>query len=381
MPSRPVDRSGSWPNRPCAWPALATALLCISALAQSATISDPLQSPFPLAAGATGASELSGIAHAGGDSYYAVSDNAAGLFSLDIQVDSATGEILTAAISDSQTLGAGVDLEGLVHPPVGGSVFASDEVGPAIREYQLSDGAVLSEVAVPSVFINARTNFSLESLSMRVAPDPLDDALWTANEEALTTDGPLATGTTGSLVRLQRFDAAFLPDGQWAYLTDPFPGAPFANAERSGVSDLLALPNGELLVLERSFSSAGFRPRIYQVDFALATDISAVANLDSAVFTSVAKTLLWERATSLENYEGLTLGIELDAGDHSLLLVSDDGGVAAQVLYALRVSYVPEPAAVQQLAIGFLVLVLFRIRPPSSRRARQSVDTASDSIT
>ena len=33
------------------------------------------------------------------------------------------------------------------------------------------------------------------------------------------------------------------------------------------------------------------------------------------------------------------------------------------------------------LAIGFLVLVLFRIRTPSSRRARQSVDTASDSIT
>jgi hypothetical protein len=321
------------------------------------TIVDPGHGSTALAAGSPGASQLSGIVYAGADRYYAISDAGAVLFELSIQIDPASAAILSASVVDSQVLASGSDLEGLVHHPLGGSVLAADEAGPAIREYRLSDGAELSSVALPPVYAQVRSNLSLESLSMRVAASGSDDALWTANEEALAVDGPTATASAGTLVRLQRFDATFAPDGQWAYLTDPYPGAPFLGQERSGVADLLALPDGELLVLERSFSSALFRARLYQVDFDGATDTSALASLATDPFTPVGKTLLWERTGVLENFEGLTLGPPLDAGDQGLLLVSDNGSGAPQSLYPLRISAVPEPGATTSLLVGVLGLV------------------------
>ena len=164
-------------------------------------------------------------------------------------------------------------------------------------------------------------------------------------------------------MRLQRFDDMLTPDGQWAYITQPFPGTPFFDQERSGVSDLLALPGGEPLVLERSFSSVLFRSRIYEVDFAGATDTPSIVNLDLTPFTPVAKTLLWERVGGTENYEGLTLGPMLDDGDQSLLLVSDNGGGSSQALHALRITHVPEPALLLQLEAGCgLLLVMSRLR-------------------
>lgn len=337
-----------------------SALLACAAPA-AVSIVDPGQGPVALPAGTPGAAQLSGLGWAGADVWYAVSDAVATLFELDVDVDASTGEILTAAVVDSQALGAGSDLEGLVLHPLGSSVLASDEVGPAIREYRLSDGAVLSSVTVPAIYANVRANRSLESLALRVAESSSDDALWTANEEALTVDGPVSTATTGTIVRLQRYDESFVPDGQWAYVTDPYPGAPFLGQERSGVADLLALPGGELLVLERSFSTALFRLRLYRVDFAGATDTTALGQLDSDPFTPAAKTLLWEISGGLDNFEGLALGPELDAGDRSLLLVSDDGGGLPQSLYALRLE-LPEPGAAVQLAAGLLVVGLLHRR-------------------
>jgi Esterase-like activity of phytase len=110
-------------------------------------------------------------------------------------------------------------------------------------------------------------------------------------------------------VRLQRFDGLLAPAGQWAYLTDP----------SDGVVDLLALPDGNLLALERAFrvgSPQGYRNRIYLIDFAEATDVSDIPDLDAGGFTSVKKTLLWERnlgSTSTHDFEGIALGPILGA--------------------------------------------------------------------
>jgi len=357
---------------PTAPPGAASASIRTSAV----TVTDPGHGPTPLAAGSPGASQLSGIAYAGADRYYAVSDADATVFELVIQIDPASGAIISATVEDSQALVPGSDLEGVVYHPLGGSVLVSDEQGPAVREYRLSDGALLSALTLPPIYDQVRSNLSLESLSMRVAASGSDDALWTANEEALLVDGPVSSASSGSVVRLQRFDATFAADVQWAYVTDPYPGAPFLGQERSGVADLLALPGGELLVLERSFSTALFRVRLYQVDFGAATDTSALASLATDPFTPVGKTLLWERGGGMENFEGLTLGPPLDAGDHSLVLVSDDGSGAAQSLYPLRVSFVPEPAAVPSLLVGILALVALERhrswRSGSPRRASRS---------
>jgi hypothetical protein len=190
------------------------------------------------------------------------------------------------------------------------------------------------------VFRLARRNRSLESVA--IAPD--DGAIWIANEEALVSDGPVSTEEQGTSVRLQRFGADGLPGGQWAYRTDPTPGGPLGGYERSGVADLVALPGGELLALERALGNRGLRARIYSIDRSGATDTSEIARLEPGQFRHVAKTLLWEGRALGDNFEGMALGAVLEDGDRSLVLISDDGGATLPRLYALRVRF-PSPGS------------------------------------
>ena len=323
----------------------------------------------PLASGATGAGELSGLTWVSGNQFYAVSDNGARLFPLAVNLNPVTGAILSAALSNPVNLAAGTDIEGVAYNATTDTVYASDETGPAIREYNRTTGALLGALTVPGVYANIRTNYSLESLSLR----PGASALWTANEEALSVDGPLSTVGAGTVVRLQKYDAALNPAGQWAYDTDGITGA-LLGQERSGVSDLVALPNGRLLVLERELGNAGFlqppfRSRIYLVDFAGADDTSLINALNTVVYTSTSKQLLWEGAFLLDNFEGLALGPQLSGGAYSLLMISDDGGSVGgvspnQSLYALTIelgdSLVAEPGVIPLFAAALLLGVARR---------------------
>lgn len=308
------------------------------ATAQTWSISATSQGVVPLVAGTTGATGLSGFTWAGGDQYYAVSDKGAKLFPLSIQVDANTGTIVSSNVSPAVQLAAGSDLEGVAYNPGNNGVFASDESGPAIREYSVAGGSLLQTISVPPVFGNHRSNLSLESLAFQAGA-----ALWTANEEALSTDGPVSSFTAGTVVRLQKLDAGLSPAGQWAYATGAIHGDLGNNGrdvEASGVADLVALPTGDLLVMERALGASpfGFRIRIYQVDFSAATDVSALAALAGETYAPVGKTLLWEGHFPANNFEGIALGPPLAGGLHSLLLLSDDGGGLSQGLYALTLA-------------------------------------------
>jgi hypothetical protein len=321
------------------WAPLSAAVgLCALAAAAPATrwtITDPGQRPVPLPRGGTAARELSGITWAGGTRYYAVSDKVPALFSLSVAVDPRRGTITSASV-DAATprLAGSKDLEGIAYNPTAGTVLVSDETGPAIREYRVADGALVRTLDLPPVYRNARNNLSLESLSM----DPEHRTLWTANEETLSNDGPISSRKAGSVVRLQRFDHTYRPTGQWAYVTDPTFGA-FAGKRRrlegSGVSDLVALPGGGLIVLERAYGLSGLRIRLYEVDFSGATDVTDVPSLGGTTYTPVGKRLLWERRFPDANFEGAALGPELEDGARSLVLIADDGQHMRQALYAL----------------------------------------------
>jgi hypothetical protein len=321
-----------------------------AAAAPAVTLSDPGQGAFAFPAGA--AQELSGLAWAGGLQFYSVSDDGGLLAPLEIAVDPASGFVTDVQASAPIALAGRTDLEGIVFDAVSGTVLVADEVGPAIAEHRLSDGALVATLPVPAIYAGVRPNLSLESLTMG-----RDGSIWTANEEALDVDGPVSDFAAGTRVRLQRFDPAGNPDGQWGYWTDPIPGAPILGQERSGVADVLALPGGELLVLERAFSTEGFRARLYETDFTGATDTTHLAGLTASNHTPVAKTLRFETIGGF-NYEGLDLGPDLDAGDRSLLLVADNAGVADSNLYALRAQIVPEPSSLAQMAVGAAVLAL-----------------------
>lgn len=323
--------------------------------AGAASIVDPGFGPFFFAGGPW---ELSGLVRTGGDQYLAVGDTGALLVPLAIGVDTATGAVTGVTAGAPVTLAGGVDLEGIAWDPTTGSVWVSDEVGPAIRRHDPATGALLGTLSVPPVFSSARTNRSLESLTR----DPVAGALWTANEDALVPDGALASLAAGSVVRLQRFDAAGAPAGQWAYPTDPIPGGPLGGNQTNGVVDLLALPSGELLVMERSLSSLLFQVRIYAVDFAAATDTSALAGLIGGTYTPVSRTLLWSSGSVLGNFEGLALGPLLDDGSRSLLLIADDNGGNSQAIYPLRIRFVPEPGTAALLGTALMGLAARRSR-------------------
>ena len=120
--------------------------------------------------------------------------------------------------------------------------------------------------------------------------------------------------------------------------------------DRSGVSALIALDDGRLLVLERALVGAPsgmgiFRIRIYLADPSGATDVSG---FDTGLagrtdWTPAIKTLLWEHTFGLpvSNFEGMALGPRLADGTRSLLLVADNGGGTWQSIYALAVRGVP----------------------------------------
>jgi hypothetical protein len=342
--------------------AFAFALVVGTTAAFAATVTDPGFEPLYFAGGP---GELSGLAPAPGGRHVAVGDGGT-LVELAISVDLATGEV-TDVVPGAETPIEG-DTEGVATDLATGRLWVSDEVGPAIRELEPATGEDVGAVGVPAIFAQARANRSLESL----ARDPRTGALWTANEGALVPDGELATFTEGTAVRLQRFDADGTPSGQWAYLAEPMPGAPFQGNETNGVVELLALPSGELLVLERSLSSLLFDARIYQVDFAGATDTSSLASLTGEAYTPAAKSLLWSASTTFSNFEGMALGPELAAGDFALYLVADDGGTAGQAIYPLRVAFVPEAPRALLLVTALGALASRRSRPSRSASAAAS---------
>jgi hypothetical protein len=174
-----------------------------------------------------------------------------------------------------------------------------------------------------------RPGFGWESL----AASSTTGELWTANEEALTVDGPQSSPTAGTAVRLVRYQASgdtFLPAEQFAYNVDPWHGLQILGA-RGGLVELVQLPDRRLIALERSlaFGSSLFQNRIYEIGLAGATDVSSVASLSSADnVTPVTKTLLYSGSpagASGMNMEGLALGPALAGGGRALVGIVDDG--------------------------------------------------------
>ena len=310
---------------------------------------------------------LSGLTRVAGDLYYAVRDNGSqgALFTLRIGVDRATGAATNCEIVAETKLRGREDLEDVVWDAAAKRVWVCDEHDGSIRAFDPASGEESARVAVPKVFDAFVFNRSFEALSLR--PDGRE--MWTCNEEALNRreavgrtkhrvvpvavdtpdvdDGPLSTRAHGSRIRLQKFvraDAAapWTPAGQWASDADSVGGAAFLDKARSGVSDLVCLDDGRLLVLEREMSvkKGGvlptFRCRIYEVDFAGATDTSDLLCVTAPAVRPVRKTRVFGARTAYAMYEGACLGPELADGSRSLLLIADGDDGAVNRVMALR---------------------------------------------
>jgi hypothetical protein len=361
-------------------PTLAATVSLWAAAAPSASAATPItvelrgSAPLPTTAvdqhGATfNVAGLSGITHRGGVLFTAVMDNSNKLVHLNVKL-AANGSIESASFAGGISLSQSRDYEGIAYTHFArGSAWLADEGTPRLDEIDLETGALVRSVAAPSVFSQRRSGFGWESLSRKAG----GSELWTANEEALTVDGPLASPTAGTIVRLARFAASgdsYTVAEQYAYPVDPWHAgeSSLTSAERSGLVDLVQLPDGRLLALERSLAftspiTPSFENRLYEIDLAGATNVASMATLIGASYTPAAKRLIWTGTAAGAagmNMEGLTVGPRLENGNLTLLGVVDDGGtsdfLSTNTLVAFEItSEVADPATAGDANLDGLV--------------------------
>jgi hypothetical protein len=277
--------------------------------------------------------ELSGITYDPTvDRFWAIGDNDGRLVQLDVDFD-ASGAITSATALSAVSLDDVQDFEGVAFTnPARNSVFVCEENNPGVHEYSLATGALLQDLSVPTVFTaNARANRSFESLVR--SPDATE--MITGVEQALTVDGPAGTSTTVSTVaRLLRYAVSgnvATAAEQYAYVVEPLHVA--GAGDGSSLSEIIVLPNGEWLALERSITDAETLIRVFLASPEDATDVSQGAlgaGLIGQSYTPVSKTLLFSDAT-IDKFEGMTVGPTLAGGDLALLGVEDAGGSTAVI--------------------------------------------------
>jgi hypothetical protein len=118
---------------------------------------------------------------------------------------------------------------------------------PAVRRMD-REGAAKGTIPTPFSFKDgARPNITLEGLSF--SPD--GRWLWVSMEAPRVQDGPVSSVAAGGLTRITKLDREGKVAAQYAYRLDPIQAAPAKRGD-NGISEILALDDHRLLVLERS---------------------------------------------------------------------------------------------------------------------------------
>ena len=309
-----------------------------------------------------GTAQFSGITALGDDRYALVSDKEPtdGFYLMRLRQDGITGQLTGALLEGFRgnrqpaVNAAGLstrDCEGIAYFPAAGTVFISGEGDQAILEYDLDGQPTGRKLAVPAQFATSRIvpNYGFEALTY----DAAHRRFWTTTESTLPADGAAASPSQPTAVnrlRLQAFDEDLLPREQYAYLMDRGMSEGFGRNYALGVSALLALPDGRLLVLEREVHVASrligsrCRCKLFLIDPAAAQPIDAATPLSLLGEEHfLPKTLLLDFTTyarpgrfNFANYEGMCLGRRLHDGRQTLLLVADSQGGYGKAPFQLK---------------------------------------------
>ena len=331
------------------------------------------------------AGNYSGIAHLHDDIYAVVSDksDSALYFNFRIQVNPKTGELeqvenlgfterTDGTLNDGKPwLGQekGFDHEAIVKVSDSTLVIASEGYC-RLKEYPiLPTSADSAKIGYQQNLWESRwassdfyPNYNFESLAF----DSIRQYLWTIPESTLRKDGQPATPQNGlaNQLRLMRFDWGKMKENSnkeeyseqesskkdsrymttYAYQMDQPSTRKKADIYVMGVSELCALPDGQLLVLERE----AFIPKIKIGAFCkcklylinpLNSDEFSMNEKFSSDTPFLKKRLLTEWKTGLSlskrsfaNYEGMCLGPKLEDGSQIIILLSDSQDQYAGVL-------------------------------------------------
>ena len=362
-----------------------TIFLAFSLLAEAQdwkVVRENSQKAFPKT---VAAGNYSGIAHLHDDIYAVVSDksDSALYFNFRIQVNPKTGELeqvenlgfterTDGTLNDGkpwQGLEKGFDHEAIVKVSDSTLVIASEGYC-RLKEYPiLPISADTAKVGYPQNLWESRwpssdfyPNYNFESLAF----DSVHQYLWTIPESTLRKDGQPATPQNGlaNQLRLMRLDWGKMKEDSnkeeyseqvsskkdsrymmtYAYQMDQPSTHKKADIYVMGVSELCALPDGQLLVLEREAFipkikiGAFCRCKLYLINPLNSEEFSMKEKFSSDT-PFLKKRLLTEWKTGLSlskrsfaNYEGMCLGPKLEDGSQVVILLSDSQDQYAGVL-------------------------------------------------
>ena len=331
------------------------------------------------------AGNYSGIAHLHDDIYAVVSDksDSALYFNFRIQVNPKTGELeqvenlgfterTDGTLNDGkfwQGQEKGFDHEAIVKASDSTLVIASEGYC-RLKEYPiLPISADAAKVGYQQNLWESRwpssdfyPNYNFESLAF----DSVRQYLWTIPESTLRKDGQPATPQNGlaNQLRLMRLDWGKMKENRnkeeyseqvsskkdsrymtpYAYQMDQPSTHKKADIYVMGVSELCALPDGQLLVLEREAFipkikiGAFCKCKLYQINPLNSEEFSMKEKFSSDT-SFLKKRLLTEWKTGLSlskrsfaNYEGMCLGPKLEDGSQVIILLSDSQDQYAGVL-------------------------------------------------
>lgn len=283
----------------------------------------------------------SGIAHIEGNSYALVSDKEQidGIYIFDIDINPVSGKVKVvvphaiSGVAGSKTR----DAEGICFCPQRNSVFVSAEDDQQIIEYSLDGKPTGSKLDVPPMFSRDSIfpNCGFESL----AYDSAARRFYTATERPLKRDNSKDT----ALVRILAFDEHLAPCAQYAYVLEQPTLNNKAKYYVHGVSEITALPDGRLVVMERelnvkaNYVGSECRIRLFTVN------PSEGEPMTSHIAKPLYKTAIADFSTHMDigqlnyaNYEGMCLGPKLNDGRQTLILINDSQAGAGNSLYRLK---------------------------------------------
>lgn len=229
------------------------------------------------------------------------------------------------------------DCEGIAYFPVNNSFFISGEGDQRILEYDAYGVPTGRELAVPAEFglEKIHKNYGFESLTY----SPENHKFWCTTESQLKEDGEPAgpeKPEVHNLLRLQSFGDDLQPKEQYAYKMDLCNAKDRKTIYAYGVSEMLALPDGRLLVLEREFyvteryAGSYVLHKLYLVDPKDGTPVTFQDKGSQLEAKALSKELVTKFKTELNlnrmnlaNFEGMCLGPKLNDGRQTILLISD----------------------------------------------------------
>lgn len=221
-------------------------------------------------------------------------------------------------------------------------VKVADRDGNFVRDFEQPDGFAPTSDRSSGI----RENMAFEGLTFLPSGNMI-----AAMETALYQDGGQASLRHGTLSRFVRYEpTSGKPTAEYAYPVSAIPQRPLTSPVENdnGVSEVLALDEHRLLVIERSIASGfGFTIKVYLADTNGATDISGIESLTESHNDIVAmrKQLVIDfRALGLtpDNIECVSFGRDSE-GNEILVFASDDNFSASQKtqFYAFRVNQRP----------------------------------------